>query len=137
MATPKTTYLIDLPFELSTYGKIGTIPDNDPKSWKNKILSLLSTGIDERVWYHNYGANLNSIVFETSYSAIEDARIALSEMFASWLPELELLEVNAGFDESVGSVTVSVSYKLPSGASDSVKISTASLTDSGETIEVL
>lgn len=137
MATPKTTYLIDLPFDLSTYGRVGIVPDNDPKAWKNKILSLLSTGIDERIWYHNYGANLGSLAFETSYAAVEDARIALSEMFASWLPELQLLDTNAGFDESVGSVTVSISYKLPSGAADSVKINTASLTTAGETIKVI
>ena len=137
MATPKTTYLIDLPFDLSTYGRINKVPDNDARAWKNKILSLLSTGTNERIWYHNYGANLGSLVFETSYAAVEDARIALAEVFASWLPELELLEVNAGFDDSVGSVTISVSYKLPSGAADSVKISTASLTRAGETIEVV
>lgn len=137
MATPKTTYVIDLPFDISTKGRIATVPDNDAKAWKNKILSLLSTGTNERIWYHNYGANLGSLVFETSYTAVEDARIALAEVFASWLPELELLEVNAGFDEAFGSVTVSVSYRLPSGASDSVKISTASLTNAGETIEVI
>lgn len=137
MANPKTTYLIDLPFDLSTRGKIASIPDNDVKAWKNKILSLLSTGTDERIWYHNYGASLTNLVFEDSYTATEDARIALNAVFASWLPELKLLEVNAGFDPSYGSVTISISYKLPSGVIDSVKINTASLTNAGEVIEVI
>jgi len=137
MATPKTTYIIDLPFDLSTRGKVATIPDNDVKAWKNKILSLLSTGTDERIWYHNYGASLNNLVFEDSYTATEDARIALNAVFASWLPELELMEVNSGFDSSYGSVTISISYKLPSGVIDSVKINTASLTNAGEVIEVI
>jgi phage baseplate assembly protein W len=137
MATPKTTYLIDLPFDLSTRGKIASIPDNDVKAWKNKILSLLSTGTDERIWYHNYGANLNNLMFEDSYTATEDARIALNAVFASWLPELRLLEVNAGYDSTYGSVTISISYRLPSGVTDSVKINTVSLTRAGEVIEVI
>jgi len=136
MATPKTTYVIDLPFDLSTKGGVTVVPDNSAQAWKNKILSLLSTGTDERIWYHNYGANLSSLVFETSSAAVEDARIAIGSMFATWLPELTLREVNAGFDSVVGSVTMSISYGLPSGVTDSVKINTASLTRAGETIEV-
>jgi phage baseplate assembly protein W len=136
MATPKTTYVIDLPFSFYK-GKVGVIPDNDPKVWKNKILSLLSTGTNERIWYHNYGANLSSLLFETSSVAIEDAKIAIAEVFTSWLPELRLFEIQAGYDDSLGSITVTLSYGLPSGLADSVKITTASLSNTGEMIEVI
>jgi phage baseplate assembly protein W len=136
MANPQTTYVIDLPFDLSTKKKVMTIPDNDPKVWKNKVLSLLSIGTNERVWYHSYGANLSDLLFEPSAVAVEDARIALAEVFASWLPELTLQDINAGYDQTNGSITLEIMYKIPSGEVNSVKISNASLTVAGDTIEV-
>jgi phage baseplate assembly protein W len=137
MANVQTTYVIDLPFDLSTKKKLKVIEDNDPKVWKNKILSLLSTGPNERIWYHSYGANLGDLLFEPSAVAVEDARVALSEVFASWLPELTLEDISAGYDESLGSITLEVLYRIPSGEMESVKISNASLTVAGETIEVI
>lgn len=136
MAIPRTTYVIDLPFSFSN-GRVESVPDNDPKVWKNKILSLLSTGTNERIWYHNYGANLSNLLFESGNTVIEDIKISLAEVFASWLPELTLDKITTEFDEQVGSITVNISYMLPYGASDSVKISTASLTNAGQTIEVI
>lgn len=132
-----TTYVIDLPFSLTQKGKIATIPDNDPKFWKTKVLTLLSTGINERVWYYNYGANLTSLLFETSGSAIADARTAITEMFTVWAPELTLVDIGAEFDGNISQLTFSIIYQLPDGEQDSVKISTSSLTAAGEPIEVI
>jgi len=132
-----TTYVIDLPFSLAQKGKITTIPDSDPKFYKTKVLTLLSTGINERVWYYNYGANLTSLLFETSGSAIEDARTAITEMFTVWAPELTLVDIGVEFDGATSYLTFSIIYKLPDGEQDSVKISTSSLTAAGEPIEVI
>lgn len=132
-----TTYVIDLPFSLTQKGKISIIPDNDPKFYKTKVLTLLSTGINERVWYYNYGANLTSLLFETSGSAIEDARTAITEMFTVWAPELTLIDIGVEFDGATSHLTFSIIYKLPDGEQDSVKISTSSLTRAGESIEVI
>jgi phage baseplate assembly protein W len=132
-----TTYVIDLPFSLSKKGKIATIPDNDSKVWKNKVLTLLSTGINERIWYYNYGANLTSLLFETSGSAIADARTAITEMFTVWAPELTLVDIGAELDGATAQLTFSIIYKLPDGEQDSVKITTSSLTRAGEPIEVI
>jgi len=130
------SYVIDVPFNLSAKGKVTVIPDNDPKVWKNKVLTLLSTGINERVWYYNYGVNLTNLLFESSSAAMEDARTAISEMFITWLPELTLLEVVTGRDDLMGSLTVSIVYSLPDNTTESINITTASLNAAGETIEV-
>lgn len=132
-----TNYVIDLPFSLTQKGKIAAIPDNDPKFYKTKVLTLLSTGINERVWYYNYGANLTSLLFETSGSAVEDARTAITEMFVVWAPELTLVDIGAEFDSATSYLTFSIIYELPDGEQDSVKISTSSLTAAGEPIEVI
>jgi phage baseplate assembly protein W len=131
------SYVIDVPFNLSAKGKVTAIPDNDPKVWKNKVLTLLSTGINERVWYYNYGVNLTNLLFESSSAATEDARTAISEMFITWLPELTLLEVVTGRDDLMGSLTFSIIYSLPDNTTESINITTASLNAAGETIEVL
>jgi len=131
------SYIIDLPFDLSTKGRVNSIVDNSPKVWRNKLLALLSTGINERVWYYIYGANLNSLIFETSSQVVEDARVAISQLFISWLPDLELSEVAVEIDSNNAAVTFTIIYLLPSGDTDSVKISTSSLNNAGETLEVL
>lgn len=131
------SYVIDLPFDLSTKGRVNSIVDNSPKVWRNKLLALLSTGINERVWYYIYGANLNSLIFETSSQVVEDARTAISQLFVSWLPDLELSEVAVEIDSDNAAVTFTIIYSLPSGDIDSVKISTSSLNNAGKTLEVL
>ena len=131
------SYVIDLPFDLSTKGRVNSIVDNSPKVWRNKLLALLSTGINERVWYYIYGANLNSLIFETSSQVVEDARAAISQLFVSWLPDLKLSEVAVDIDPDNAAVTFTIIYSLPSGDTDSVKISTSSLNNAGETLEVL
>jgi phage baseplate assembly protein W len=131
------TSVIDLPFTLSTKGKVNAVADNSSKAWKNKVLTLLSTGIGERIWYYNYGANLNELLFETSSEAIDLSKAAISEMFAVWAPELILEDLIAEYDETMASITFSIIYRLPNGETDSVKIITSSLTAAGETIEVL
>jgi phage baseplate assembly protein W len=131
------SYVIDLPFDLSTKGRVNSIVDTSPKIWRNKLLALLSTGINERVWYYIYGANLNSLIFETSAQVVEDARTAIDQLFVSWLPDLELSEVSVDIDSDNATVTFTIIYSLPSGELDSVKISTSSLNNAGETLEVL
>lgn len=131
------TYTIDLPFNLSEAGKVKILQDTEAKVWKNKILSLLSTGVSERVWYYNYGIGLNNTLFEQSNVAADDARAAIEQLFGTWLPELTLVESVVGFDSSEATLTLNIIYKLPSGDMDSVNINTASLTAAGEIIEVM
>jgi len=129
------TTTIDLPFSFSN-GRVASILDTDPKVWKNRIISLLSTATNERVWYYDYGANLNSLMFDTSEVAMQDAKYAIEQMFGSWLPSLTLLNVITGFDSNTGSLSVTITYKLPSSDVDSVKINTESLSPSGDIIKV-
>lgn len=129
------TSTIDLPFSFSN-GRVTSILDTDPKVWKNRIISLLSTATNERVWYYDYGANLNNLMFDTSEVAMQDAKYAIEQMFGSWLPSLTLLNVITGFDSNTGSLSVTITYKLPSNDVDSVKISTESLSPSGDIIKV-
>jgi hypothetical protein len=130
-------YVIDYPFSFTSQGKVGVVKDTDPKVIRNKVLSLVSIGTLERVWYSDYGINLNSILFENSNLAVEEAVRGVTELFVSWLPELTLEDIKVDSDETNGYLVLSVIYTLPSGKQDSVRISTSSLSAAGEKIEGL
>jgi phage baseplate assembly protein W len=129
------TSVIDLPFNISSSGKVATIPDSDHKAWRNKVLTLLSVDVDERIWYHNFGVNLNSFLFENSSSALVEMRGVVAETFIKWAPELTFKELDAFYDSTVGTITVNIIYQIPTGEVDSVKIVTETLTAAGEIVK--
>lgn len=132
----ETTYMIDLPFRLSNRGGVSVIPDSDSKVWKNKVLSLFSVDQDARVWYHTYGSNLYSILFENTPTAVGEARRIIEEVFIAWAPELKLRHVAADIDSGSGIIYLTIIYQTPTGETDSVKITTETLTSSGDTLKV-
>lgn len=132
---PTNTYSISLPFNISANGKPNIVSDSSPKAWRDRVLTLLSTGINERVWYYNYGASLDGLLYETAANATELGRQSIKEMFVAWVPELTLMDVVPGYDSGTATLELTIIYKLPTGETDSVIISTASLTAAGETIK--
>lgn len=134
---PKVTTTISLPFNISSTGRVGAVPDNDPKNYRSMILSLFSVETNERIWYHNFGANLSSILFEPTSSALLEAQAAIEEAFISWVPKLTLVDVQSSYDDISGNLTILVTYKTPTGELDSVSINTESLTPAGEVIKVI
>jgi phage baseplate assembly protein W len=134
-AVPTTTYSVSLPFNISANGKVNITADTSAKAWRDRVLTLLSTGINERVWYYNYGASLDGLIYESAADATEMGRQAIKEMFVAWLPQLSLVEVNPVFDSGTATLSLTIIYKLPNGELDSVTISTASLTAAGEVIK--
>jgi phage baseplate assembly protein W len=127
---------IDTPFAFVN-GRVNTILQTDPKVWKNRLLALLSTNTNERVWYYDYGVSLNNVLFEPSQTAVEDAKYAIQQMFSSWLPTLTLVNIVSNFDPGAGVLNLTITYTLPSGDQDSVKISTENLSPAGDTTEVI
>jgi len=130
------TRSIKTPFAFAN-GRVDTLLDTDLNIWKNRIRALLSTATNERVWYYDYGANLNNLLFEASEVAVQDAKYAIQQMFGSWLPSLTLVNVVSEFDPYSGNLSVTIIYKLPSGDTDSVKLNTENLSPAGETTEVI
>lgn len=132
-----TTQIIDFPFNLSSSGRVATINDTDIKVYKNKIASLFSIEVNERIWYKYYGASLNNIFYEDANAAGALAKDAVKETFVKWAPELKFIDLIAEIDNDLGTVTLNISYQTPTGQVESAKITTESLTNSGETIKVV
>ena len=135
-STFNSTYTVNLPFNLSKNGRIDIIPDSDHKAWQDKVVTLLSIGTDERIWYHYFGTRIETLLFEGSSDAVIQARAAIEETFVKWAPELTLKDVSVSKNDEAGTITLSISYQLPTGQQDSVKLTRASLTAAGEIIEV-
>jgi phage baseplate assembly protein W len=131
----KKTYQIKIPFSFSSRGAVGIQQDTEPNAYKQKVLTLLSTGINERIWYYKYGAGLADLLYEPIDTISDSAKTDITEMFGNWLPELSLQEVLTSYDSRLATVTFTIIYKIPSGEIDSVKITTESLTAAGEVRE--
>ena len=129
------TQIIDLPFNLSNSGKVASIADTSTKVFRNKIASLFSVDVNERIWYRYYGASLNNLFYENGNSAGALAKDTIKETFVKWAPELKFLDVISEFDPSTGTVSLNILYQIPTGEVESAKITTETLTASGETIK--
>lgn len=126
---------IDLPFSFSLSGGVSMIDSSSPKAWRNKVITVMSTQDYERVWYMHYGASLVSMLFRPELLAAIDIQTAVDEAFVRWLPELSLESVEPEYDQSTGTMTVKILYRLPTGNEDSVKISTSDISPSGEIVK--
>lgn len=138
MAVKPVGYAIDLPFDFSSGKTLKIVSTTDPKYWRNKVLSLLNTNNNERVWYPVFGASLADIaLFENSQDAIDMATNAISETFIRWLPELKFLALDASYDSTTGSLSLTVKYRIPSGDDDYAKLSIGSASSYGGTASVI
>jgi phage baseplate assembly protein W len=129
---PKTTYAIDLPFRFSKAGTVSVVPDTSLAAYQNKVVSLLSIGMDQRIWYHYFGVDITNMLFENTNLVINEASQAVADAFSTWAPELTLLSVTADYENASGTLSLNISYQTPSGNQGSVKINNASLTAAGE-----
>lgn len=129
--------LISLPFSFNQQGAVYTIPDYDPKVYRDKIFTILTTNDYERIWYLHYGSSIQNYLFDPSEAAMADIDAAINEAFVRWAPELTFKKAESSYDMDTGAVTVGITYSLPSGQEDSVKISTADFTAAGELVKVI
>lgn len=138
MATfEKDSYVIGLPFSFTGAGSVGRVSESSGKYWRDKVVTYMSTNDFERIWYMYFGAGLQKFVFAPAELASVDVYGAISEMFTRWLPELTLISSLTNYDQDTGTLTFNISYALPNGEENSVKITTAELTAAGELVKVI
>lgn len=129
------SYVISLPFQFS-FGGVTKVVDDSDMSWRHRVLTILNTNEFERVFNRYFGASLQGFAFQPESEVAIEVPSAISEAFVRWLPKLKLVEVSTNYDEIDGGLVFNILYKLPSGTTDSVKITYADLTRAGETVKV-
>lgn len=129
------SYSIRLPFKFMD-GRVQRVLDDSSDAYRNKVLSVLNTNQYERVWHSYFGASLRNFAFMNEEDAIAAIPQALSEAFVRWLPQLSFEEVTVDTDSVDGGIVFDIYYTLPSGETNSVKITYADMTRAGETVKV-
>jgi phage baseplate assembly protein W len=132
--------IINYPFSLSkniagtTITTVAATTDQK-KIWQQRVLLVLGTRPGERLMRPDFGCNLHTVVFETETTAGQIAKDSITQAFANWLPALELRQLNPSYDSLTGTLTVSITYGLPTGEADSVTINTGIFNRSGDLLQ--
>ena len=114
----------------------GTASTSDLKViWQQRVLLVLGTRPGERLMRPDFGSNLHTVVFEPESTAGQIAKDSITQAFTTWLPDLELRQISPTFDDTSGTLTVSITYGLPTGESDSVTINTGIFNRSGDLLQ--
>jgi phage baseplate assembly protein W len=122
---------ISLPFRFDSYGRVAVTQD-PRKVWADRVRSVLTTYVGERVMRPEWGSDLPANIF----AAIEDepslVAVDVEAAFTEYLPFAELEDVVlVEEDEENGEVTLEVIYRIPRISPDPLSTS-ISITNTGE-----
>ena len=125
---------ITMPFSFDSSGAVAYTKDIK-KIWQDRVVMVIMTKLRERIMRPAFGSEVHEYIFETEQAASSEVRGAISVAFSKWLPSLQLLDVQVSRDPLDQYMVVDVYYKYdPKVEGQSVKIKTAILTRSGDTI---
>lgn len=129
-----TQKAINLPFSFDSSGAVA-YTTSDAKMWQDRVVLMLMTRLGERVMRPTYGSEVQSSLFENDEGAVSAVKKSVSAAFSKWLPQLQLLKVDAYSDKTDGYLMVEVFYKYnPRQNEQRVKLKTAILTRTGEVV---
>ena len=103
--------------------------------WRARIRNVLLSYVGSRVMRPDYGTDLNTLVFEDQFTAVELGQKMISTAFNQWLPSLNLLEVLPDYDSYTGTLVFNIIYALPDGRQDEVSVSTGAFDMAGNLIQ--
>jgi phage baseplate assembly protein W len=125
---------ISLPFSFDASGAVAFTSD-EAKVWQDRVVLMLMTRLGERIMRPTYGSEIQTYLFENDEGAAASIRKSVSAAFSKWLPQLQLLKVDAYSDKTDGYLMIEVFYKYnPRQNEQRVKLKTAILTRTGEVI---
>lgn len=124
---------ISYPFRFNEVGGVEYTSDYE-KIWKDRIIILCLTSIEERVMLPNFGTRVPDSLFENEEDAIEMCRTSVIEAFAKWMPDLVFVDVRGTLDVDTSELFLEIYYNDPIGQPNSVTVRTAIFTRFGEII---
>jgi phage baseplate assembly protein W len=133
MATNPST-AISLPFSFNEFGQLNTTSD-PRKIWQDRVMLVLMTKFGERVMRGNFGSRIGEAAFENEGIAIEVIQKTIGDAFNVWLKQLTLTGIKPVFDISSSTLSIDVSYRLPSGDETTTRVKTAILSRSGDILK--
>lgn len=125
---------IVLPFSVDASGSILS-SNSQSKIWQTRVISAVITEYGERVFRPQYGGSIRASLFESNDSADANIKKSINNTFTAYLQALTLVNITTAMDSQLGTISVTIYYKLPSGEADQVSIRTGFLTRSGDVIQ--
>lgn len=117
---------ISYPFTFDPFGVIETTNDQT-KIYQDRILTLLSTVKGERPMRPTYGTDVSRAMFENQGDAKKAIDQAVRSAISTWIPEVEISEVNVYSADDSGKIGVEVNVVLPDFTSTSINILSTTL----------
>jgi phage baseplate assembly protein W len=112
MESSVTEIAVSLPFTIGPTGRVMETSDQS-KIWQDRVRSVIGTSLGERVMRYSYGSTLYREVFDNQTEIAEKIRGIVFDAFTNHIEVLELEDVTTSFDETAGSMAVTIFYRLP------------------------
>lgn len=116
---------ISLPFRLDSFGNIATSTEI-PKILGDRVKTVISTALQERVMRPSFGCSLPNNLFEISVDAPGFADGQIQAAFAEWVPDVLFVGTEL-VQASDGTVAMNVVYRIPKYEQDSSTMYTLSI----------
>ena len=130
-----TQSAISLPFSFDSNGAVAHTED-DRKIWQDRVMIVVLTYISERVMRPTFGTRVKEATFENLPSSNQLIEAEVSAAFASFLPELTLIETKPTINPDNGILEIEIVYKYgQSLAPETVVVRTATFSRAGELIK--
>ena len=101
---------IALPFSFNSAGELSYTND-EKKIIQDQVVLTVMTKFGERVMRPNFGSDVQKALFENIEESTETIKSSVATCFATWLPNLELIDVNPTIDTDNGVIDIQVEYR--------------------------
>lgn len=113
---------ISYPFRIGPSGTIDS--STDPrKIWQDRVRSVLNTQIGDRVMRPSFGVNSLGAVMNYGTPAEGELTQNIKNAFITWLPSLDVSNIDVAMDSESAVLTVQVWFTLPSGEQTTASVS--------------
>lgn len=115
---------ISYPFRLDAKGKVGSTTSTN-KMYLDRVLTLLSTNIEQRPIAQNYGTDLGTALFENEGDIILATQSAIREAIKTWLPEVTIGSIAVSPPNEEGVADIQLNLVFPNRVTNTLNITTA------------
>lgn len=115
---------ISYPFTLDAKGKVN-YTESTSKIYLDRVLTLLSTNINQRPILQEYGTDIGTALFENDNSITTATSSAIREAMKNWLPEVTINNITVFEPDDEGIANINIDLIFPNQVSSTLNITTA------------
>lgn len=117
---------VSLPFTIGPTGSV-VMTDDQSKIWADRVVSVIGTAIGERIHNYYFGSRIHEQLWKTEEEAVEGLDESIAKSFEDNLPLLDYSGITTEYDSTLGSLTVTISYRLPNDVQENVTVGSVTI----------